>query len=276
MQGLNYYSYTGEELQLLRSNADAADIDEADIEYRFKEKEYGAFEYGILKALSKYQLLNRFNLNSILQSMLPGGKEDYIINVKKLYTDGCLLKLQSREHTFYTLSEGAYRYMQVNGGVKYSFRSFHQLNTEQMLAVACAGQYHISVITKNQVVSESFYETHTYRGVGVVTLPSVIEYGRYTLIALPVGKENIKDFLQRFFRTVGYLEYTKRPLFVLLSSSSKEAIDMMRLLDNIPQSPLAVFLLDIDTGAYNPLEGMRMVHFTEGGTAEISAVDFWR
>lgn len=274
MQGLNYFSYTGAELHLLRANADGAEIDGEDIEKRFNDKVYGVFEYCILKALSKYQLLNRFNLNTILHSMLPDGKDDYIINVKKLYSDGCLLKLQSAEHTFYTLSSGAYRYMQANGGVGYSFRSFHQLDTEQMLSIACVGQYHISAITKNQITRESYYETHTYRGVGVVTLPSIIEYGRYTLVALPIGKENIKDFLQRFFRTVGYLEYTKKPLFVLLASSSKEAIDTMRLLNNIPESPLAVFLLDIDTGAYNPLESMKMVRFSENGAAEISAVDF--
>lgn len=270
--GLNYYSYSGTELRRLRANADARELDILDIEQKFEKKEYGVFEYCIFKALSKYQILNRFNLNAILQSMLPDGKPDYIVNVKKLYSDGCLLKLQNKEHTFYTLSHCAYRYMQQKGGVSYSFRVFHQLDTEQMLAIACVGQYHISVITKNNVKKEEYYKTHTYRRVGVVTIPSVIEYRGYSLIAVPIGKEDITVFFQKFFRMVGYLENIKRPLFVLLASSSKEAIDTIRLLNNIPESPMSVFLLDIDTGVYNPLESLKMIHFDEDGIAQIGAV----
>lgn len=273
MTGLDYYAYTGTELKLLRANADAQELEIDEIVYKFEQKEYGVFEYCILKALAKYQILNRYNMNVILRSMLPDGKEDYIVNIKKLYSDGCLLKLQNGEYTFYTLSNSAYRYMQKNGGVQYSFRTFHQLKTEQMLEMACVSQYHISVITQNNVLKEDYYRTYTYRGAGVVTIPSMIEYGKYCLIAIPIGKTDIKDFFQRFFRMVGYLENIRRPLFVLLASSSKEAIDTMRLLNNIPESPLAVFLLDIDTSSYNPLDCLKMVHFQDNGAAEICMVD---
>lgn len=261
-----------EDLIFTKANADSKGIDPTFIEERRKSVEYGDYEISIIKALYRFQFLNLFNINRYMKWQFPDRKDNYEINVSKLYDDGVLnayvgenvIEDSGMVLKVYTLSKGAYEYMIKRHTKTYSYNSVSKSTTPEILEKLSVNQYHISFIANNSVKYEMPYYQKEFREMGSVVIPSYIKYRGRTYIGIPLYRNDVAEFMNKIIKVVTALDDETRPVIVLTASSSKEALDTCQLLQSIKDFPFTCYCIDMESKELNVRKCLKKVKFIDG------------
>lgn len=221
--------------------------DENVMKEAMERREFGIIELLIVKALYKYMVLNRKNLERAVDIKLDRKlqKPNYITNIRHLREKGILFKMRYGDEDeangceFYSLTAAGYQYMRVYYAglpVTYDVGSHNERNVKRenlpaIMERLSINQWHINLLRNygDKICSEAYYSKKRlgYRKAWFQSNVRIkTQAGSVALIALPAGKteddkKDLFDTLIRYSDLIGKSE-NKAAAFIVICESKGE------------------------------------------------------
>lgn len=235
-------------------------------------KEYGIIELLIIKALYKYQVLNRYNLEKVIDLSLENRlkKPKYVSNIKALekrgficQADYCVDFNDTQRTTLFFLSRGSYEYMRKNypkKPVTYLPHNEEKIidfgRIAEIMERMSLNQWHINMLCNYSIKDEGYYGKRRV-GLNKVWLRSHMRVrtnkGKYlTVIAIPAVKdqEQIEDTLAELAK-IGEktAEIGKEALIIVLLCDSVRKIEKLAelIFQKSKIQPTVLYAVDMNT-----------------------------
>lgn len=260
---------------------------ECSLKDAFQSKRYAVIEKNILQILVKYEVLNRFNIEKLLNKLckLPVRlrKIDYSEYLQTLVEDGFVERFQldngnefmKSTMIVYRASKEVYEYLNCDG-----YRSDTEwiADTGSILEKLSLNQWHISIVANySEYVKEEKYKVVLGSNIldSYILLRPDTSYFRNSRIgfyAVSFSKtdERLDVFLEKVSTLHAYMKQKSKITdicFLIVTCESMQNIEFAyQAIQSYPSFKFlqVLFVLDVNTSRSNPLEWLYMCNKEEG------------